>query len=166
MQVIATPLSINCGAAICDTTDYEIFMNRLQLISFMSLIVLIRFISEAIMVMKDAVLWYFINFASHHSFENQKMWLFSLLSLSLSLTLRFVRTRTSKTKTKAVHYYLHHKKLFSILLSLTAIGSANAQVTCATSGGSDSCAAAGNMGVSNFGDLVIVIFHLTFYLMF
>ena len=157
MQVIATPLSINCGAAICDTTDYEIFMNRLQLISFMSLIVLIRFISEAIMVMKDAVLW---------SFENQKMWLFSLLSLSLSLTLRFVRTRTSKTKTKAVHYYLHHKKLFSILLSLTAIGSANAQVTCATSGGSDSCAAAGNMGVSNFGDLVIAVFHLTFYLMF
>ena len=164
MQVIATPLSINCGAAICDTTDYEIFMNRLQLISFMSLIVLIRFISEAIMVMKDAVLWYFIHFASTLSFENQKMWLFSLLSLSLSLTLRFVRRRTSKTK--AVHYYLHHKKLFSILLSLTAIGSANAQVTCATSGGSDSCAAAGNMGVSNFGDLVIAVFHLTFYLMF
>ena len=159
MQVIATPLSINCGAAICDTTDYEIFMNRLQLISFMSLIVLIRFISEAIMVMKDAVLWYFIHFASC-----QTMWLFSLLSLSLSLTLRFVRTRTSKTKT--VHYYLHHKKLFSILLSLTAIGSANAQVTCATSGGSDSCAAAGNMGVSNYGDLVIAVFHLTFYLMF
>ena len=158
MQVIATPLSINCGAAICDTTDYEIFMNRLQLISFMSLIVLIRFISEAIMVMKDAVLWYFIHFA-----RNQKMWLFSLLSLSLSLTLRFVRTRTSKTKT--VHYYLHHKKLFSILLSLTAIGSANAQVTCATSGGSNSCAAAGNMGVSK-GDLVIAVFHLTFYLMF
>ena len=164
MQVIATPLSINCGAAICDTTDYEIFMNRLQLISFMSLIVLIRFISEAIMVMKDAVLM--IQWCCGLSFENQTMWLFSLLSLSLSLTLRFVRTRTSKTKTKAVHYYLHHKKLFSILLSLTAIGSANAQVTCATSGGSDSCAAAGNMGVSNFGDLVIVIFHLTFYLMF
>ena len=124
----------------------------------MSLIVLIRFMLEAIMVMKDAVLWYFIHFASL-SFENQKMWLFSLLSLSLSLTLRFVRRRTSKTKT--VHYYLHHKKLFSILLSLTAIGSANAQVTCATPEGSDSCATCvpesgtsdcnpSNMVVSNF----------------
>ena len=139
--------------------------NNTHLIAFMSLIALIWFSSNILMVMKNVVS--FFKRSNKNYLPNKRIWSFSSLSLSNKDDVLLHLSKVSLNKKKVAHrVYLNtvcHTNMFRLLLVLTAmVGTARAVVPCSTAGGSASCAAAANMNVSNLSYLFnsFFFFHL------
>ena len=138
--------------------------NNTHLIAFMSLIALIWFSSNILMVMKSVVSFFK---RSNNYLPNTRIWSFSSLSLSNKDDVLLHLSKVSLNKKKVAHrVYLNtvcHTNMFRLLLVLTAmVGTARAVVPCSTAGGSASCAAAANMNVSNLSYLFNSFFFFFF----